>query len=100
MSNMRELLSLSIAEGNTVPLGADTRKQAKSGTLLSVAALRNAATRLAELRAKGNSLNTRELVGLLVCNAQRSRRITLPAVSVRISTASFKGKIAVKMSLR
>lgn len=100
MSNMRELLSLSAADANATISNADSRRPAKSGTLLSVTALRNAASRLAELRAKGNSLNTRELVGLLVCNAQRSRRITLPAVSVRISTASFKGKVAVKMSLR
>lgn len=76
--------------------------QYKSGktTLLSVQALRHAAARLADIRADGGSLNTREFVGLLVCNAQRSRRISLPQASLRIATSPASGRTAIRLKLR
>ncbi|WP_439272376.1 hypothetical protein [Pseudochrobactrum sp. HB0163] len=99
MSNMLNLLGLTgteHTETNTM------RPAAKSGktTLLSVQALRHAAARMAELRADGASLNTREFVGLLVCNAQRSRRISLPQASLRIATNNPDGRIAIRLRLR
>lgn len=80
MSNMLNLFGFT----NVDPVESDHQKSGKT-TLLSVHALRSAAARLADLRADGASLNTREFVGLLVCNAQRNRRISQPEASVRVA---------------
>jgi hypothetical protein len=39
-------------------------------------------------------------VGLLVCNAQRSRRISLPEASVRVATGNINGRTAIRLKLR
>lgn len=95
MSNMLNLFGFT----NVDPVESDHSKSGKT-TLLSVHALRSAAARLADLRADGASLNTREFVGLLVCNAQRSRRISLPEASVRVATANVNGRTAIRLKLR
>lgn len=95
MSNMLNLFGFT----NVDPVESDHQKPGKT-TLLSVHALRSAAARLADLRADGASLNTREFVGLLVCNAQRSRRISLPEASVRVATANVNGRTAIRLKLR
>lgn len=95
MSNMLNLFGFT----STDQTESDSTKPGKT-TLLSVHALRSAAARLADLRADGASLNTREFVGLLVCNAQRSRRISLPEASVRIATSNLSGRTAIRLKLR
>ncbi len=95
MSNMLNLFGFT----NVDPVESDHQKSGKT-TLLSVHALRSAAARLADLRADGVSLNTREFVGLLVCNAQRSRRISLPEASVRVATGNINGRTAIRLKLR
>ena len=95
MSNMLNLFGFT----NVDPVESDSQKPGKT-TLLSVHALRSAAARLADLRADGASLNTREFVGLLVCNAQRSRRISLPEASLRIATGNVSGRTAIRLKLR
>lgn len=104
MSNMLNLFGFSnmAAQACEPVASAPTHLAGKSSktTLLSVQALRAAAARLADLRADGGSLNTREFVGLLVCNAQRSRRISLPDASLRILTNNPNGRIAIRLKLR
>lgn len=103
MSNMLNLFGFTSAAQDLsyAPHPADkVGQKASKTTLLSVQALRNAAARLADLRADGASLNTREFVGLLVCNAQRSRRISLPDASLRIVTGNQNGRVAIRLKLR
>lgn len=103
MSNMLNLFGFNNAahdESDSLQPSYKTGHKASKTTLLSVQALRNAAARLADLRADGTSLNTREFVGLLVCNAQRSRRISLPDASLRIVTGNQSGRVAIRLKLR
>ena len=103
MSNMLNLFGFASAVQDEPDALHSTYKsghKASKTNLLSVQALRNAAARLADLRADGASLNTRELVGLLVCNAQRSRRISLPDASLRIVTDNQNGRVAIRLKLR
>ena len=99
MSNMLNLFGFSSTIQDESDSLQSSQKAGKT-TLLSVQALRHAAARLADLRADGASLNTRELVGLLVCNAQRSRRISLPEASLRIATGNASGRVAIRLKLR
>lgn len=99
MSNMLNLFGFTSPVPDISETVPASQKSSKT-TLLSVHALREAAARLADLRADGASLNTREFVGLLVCNAQRSRRISLPEASLRLMTNNPVGRIAIRLKLR
>ncbi|WOC14833.1 hypothetical protein [Pseudochrobactrum sp. MP213Fo] len=99
MSNMLNLFGFSNTAPDLSETVSSSHKSSKT-TLLSVHALREAAARLADLRADGASLNTREFVGLLMCNAQRSRRISLPDASLRIMTNNPVGRVAIRIKLR
>lgn len=102
MSNMLNLFGFTSTahdESDSLQPSYKTGHKASKTTLLSVQALRNAAARLADLRADGASLNTREFVGLLVCNAQRSRRIGLPQASMRVVTNNPNGRVAIRLKL-
>lgn len=99
MSNMLNLFGFSSSASDMSETVSSHQRSSKT-TLLSVQALRAAAARLADLRADGASLNTREFVGLLLCNAQRSRRISLPETTLRINTNNPVGRIAIRLKLR
>ncbi|RCS24353.1 hypothetical protein DUT91_08705 [Phyllobacterium salinisoli] len=88
MSSKQTILEIQTVHGKTE----------KPSSFLNIQALRQAAVRLADLHRAGSSLNTRDLVALLICHAARSRRASLPFAPVHLHTADPLGKTAIRMS--
>ncbi|CAM1650123.1 MULTISPECIES: hypothetical protein [Bartonella] len=67
--------------------------------LLTLRSLQQAALKLHGLKATPNGLGTRSLLGLLICQTQRNRRMALPPVRVHLRVASPRGSFGVKLRL-
>jgi len=74
------------------------RGKAEKPSFLNIQALQQAAVRLADLRRAGSSLNTRDLVALLICHAARSRRASLPFAPVHVNASDPYGKAAIRLN--
>ncbi len=75
MSNMRETFGQS--PFRTVDWAYDEEKPSALGALFSVQGLKQAASKIADVR-RGAGFQTRDLVGLLVCHAARNKRLAQP----------------------
>ncbi|YBV97447.1 hypothetical protein M1D80_11360 [Phyllobacteriaceae bacterium JZ32] len=87
MSSKQKILEIAAIRGKT-----------EKPSLLNIQALQQAAIRLADLRRTGSSLNTRDLVALLICHAARSRRASLPFAPVFLNASDPLGKRAVRLN--
>ncbi|KXF77381.1 hypothetical protein ATN84_08300 [Paramesorhizobium deserti] len=74
------------------------RSKTERPSLLNIHALQQAAVRLADLRRAGSSLNTRDLVALLICHAARSRRASMPFAPVHLNASDPFGKSAIRLN--
>lgn len=97
MSNMRDIL------GQPGTAASTNWPQQQPGTgrlpLLSAQTLRQAALKLADLRRGASSLHTKDLVGLLVCHAARSRRAHQPRALIHLSTAANVDRLPVRLHI-
>ena len=69
------------------------------GPLLTLRSLQQAALKLADLRATPRGVSTRSLLGLLICQTQRNRRLSMPPVRIHLRVASPRGSFGVKLRL-
>lgn len=69
------------------------------GPLLTLRSLQQAALILADLRATPRGVSTRSLLGLLICQTQRNRRLSMPPVRIHLRVASPRGSFGVKLRL-
>lgn len=98
MSNMRETFGPNFP-AESQHWSADNLRSADKPSLLSAQTLRQAALRLADLKRGASSLNTRDLVGLLVSHAARSRRLHQPRAYIHINTPETYGKRAIRLHI-
>ncbi|PRD42266.1 hypothetical protein C5748_17565 [Phyllobacterium phragmitis] len=86
MSSKQKILEMPTVNGKT-----------EKTSFLNMHALHQAAVRLADLKRAGSSLNTRDLVALLICHATRSRRASLPFAPVHLHASDPLGKTTVRL---
>lgn len=75
------------------------RSSLSTHSLLSLRSLQLAALKLADVKSVPNKLSTRSLIGLLICQAQRNRRLALDPVRIHLRVASSEGSFGVKLRL-
>lgn len=86
-----------MANANDMVLKA--RSVHHEGPLLTLRSLQQAALKLADLRATPRGVSTRSLLGLLICQTQRNRRLSMPPVRIHLRVASPRGSFGVKLRL-
>lgn len=96
MSNMNETIGQH-ALAPTPWVGESPRPSAL-GSLFSVQALKQAAIRIADAR-HSRGLHTRDLVGLLVSHAARSRRMVQPRTMMRMTLPVTSDKVSVRITI-
>lgn len=67
--------------------------------LLRLKSLQKAAQRLSDLKGTPDNLSTRDLVGMLICQVQRNKRISQPRVRIHLRFASYSNVTAIKLRL-
>jgi hypothetical protein len=68
------------------------------GGLFSVQTLKQAALRIADVR-RGTGFQTRDLVGLLVSNAARNKRLSQPRARMRMTLPVNSNTITVRVTI-
>ena len=84
---------------NATDMASNFRSLGFESPLLTLRSLQQAALKLHSLKAAPNGLNTRSLLGLLICQTQRNRRMALPPVRIHLRLASPSGSFGVKLRL-
>ncbi|MHC5306928.1 hypothetical protein [Bartonella sp. LJL80] len=84
---------------NAIDLDFSSGSFSQPRSLLTLRSLQDAATKLADLKNTPRGLGTRSLIGLLICQAQRNRRMSLEPVRIHLRVASRDGSAAVKLRL-
>lgn len=84
---------------NATDMVLTDRRPLPAKSLLSLRSLQQAALKLADLKNAPHGLSTRSLLGLLICQAQRNRRLSMDPVRIHLRVASCHGSFAVKLRL-
>ncbi|WP_297323315.1 hypothetical protein [uncultured Bartonella sp.] len=75
------------------------RPSVSANSLLSLRSLQEAALKLADVKNAPHGLSTRSLLGLLMCQAQRNRRLAMDPVRIHLRLSSRHGSFGVKLRL-
>lgn len=67
--------------------------------LLKLKSLQQAAQKLSDLKSKSPNLSTKDLVGVLICQVQRNKRVSLSRVRIHLRFSSYSNVAAVKLRL-
>lgn len=78
------------------PLGFSTSAER---SLLTLRSLQDASAKLANLKNTPNRLSTVSLIHLLICQAQRNRRLVMKPVRIHLRVSSRQGSFALKLRL-
>lgn len=84
---------------NASDIGLKARSHNVEGSLLALRSLQQAALKLADLKAVPHGLSTRSVINLLICQAQRNRRLALAPVRIHLRLSSPNGSFGVKLRL-
>ena len=68
-------------------------------SLLTLRSLQDAAAKLADLKNTPYGLSTLSLINLLICQAQRNRRLAMDPVRIHLRVSSSHGSFGVKLRL-
>lgn len=69
---------------NAFELNIDTNQTLQQPSLLALRSLQDAAAKLADLKNTPYSLSTKSLINLLICQAQRNKRMSMPTVRIHL----------------
>lgn len=84
---------------NATDMGLKARSPNVESSLLALRSLQQAALKLADLKAVPQGLSTRSVIGFLICQTQRNRRLALAPVRIHLRLTSPNGSFGVKLRL-